>query len=169
MQSPLWSAVQDELNDLASNNTWSLVPLPGGRIPIGCKWLFKMKRNSDWSIARYKARLIAKGFSQKPGFDFEDMFSHVLKARTVRIILTLALSYKWHLRYVDVNNAIPHGDLAEDVFMVNPPGFEKCDACGKVLVCKILKALYGLKQAPGAWFERLNYFSLILYVFCLST
>lgn len=159
MQSPHLSvAIQDELNVLAVNHTWSLVSLPGGKVLIGCKWLFKIKRNYDGFIAMYKAKLVAKGFSQKHGLYFQDTFNHVVNAPTVRIVLTLALTHKWLVRQVDVNNAFLHGNLFQDVFMVQPPGFEKCDNSGKVLVCKLYKTLYGLKKEPRACFERLKIF-----------
>lgn len=128
MQSFHWETyIKEELNVLTINNTWCLTTLPGGRILVGCKWLFKIKRNSDGSIARYKARLIAKGFPKKRGFDFQDTFSHIVKAPTIRIILTLALTHKWLLRQVDVNNMFLHGELTEDVYMIQSPGFEQCD------------------------------------------
>lgn len=91
---------------------------------------------------------MAKVFSQKPGFDFQDTSSPVFKTSAVRIILTLALTHKWILRQVDVNNAFLHGELNKDVYMTQSPEFEQCDKTGKVLICKLHKALYGLKQVP---------------------
>lgn len=98
-----------------------------------------------------------KGFSHKPIFDFQDPFTRVVKAPTIRIILTLALTHKWLLIHVDVNNAVFHGD----VYMTQPHGFKQCDEHGRVLVCRLNKALYGLKQAPRVWFKRFKHF------FCL--
>lgn len=96
MKSTKWaSTVEEELKVLALNNTWCLTTLPDGRIPVGCKWLFKVKRNVDGSIDRYKARLVAKGFSKKLGFDFQYTFTPVVKAPTIRIVLTLTLTHKW--------------------------------------------------------------------------
>lgn len=92
MRYPNWvNAVKEELIALAINNTWSLIPLPGGRIPTGCKWLLKIKHNSDGYIVWHKAWLMTKGFLQKARFDFHDTFSPIVKVPTVRIILTLAL------------------------------------------------------------------------------
>lgn len=99
LQSPHWTlVVQEEVYVLSVNNTWSIVPLPSGRVSIGCKWLFRIKRNAHGDITRYKARFVAKGFSQKLRFDFQDIFSHVIKSTIVCMILSLALNHKWCLR-----------------------------------------------------------------------
>jgi histone deacetylase 1/2 len=151
---PKWlAAMQAEYTALLNNATWSLVSLPSNRKAIGCKWVFRVKENPDGSVNRYKARLVAKGFHQVQGFDFSETFSPVVKPVTVRIILTLALSYGWKLQQLDVNNAFLNGVLEEEVYMIQPPGFEVHD---KSLVCRLNRALYGLKQAPRAWFERLR-------------
>jgi histone deacetylase 1/2 len=129
------------------------VPLPPHRKAIGCKWIFRVKENPDGSINRYKARLVAKGFLQTPGFDFTETFSPVIKPVTIRIILTLAVTYHWTVQQIDINNAFLNGLLQEEVYMTQPSGFEASD---KTLVYKLHKALYGLKQAPRAWYERLT-------------
>ncbi|KAE8697713.1 hypothetical protein F3Y22_tig00110610pilonHSYRG00140 [Hibiscus syriacus] len=157
MQSAHWKeAVQSEYDALLKNNTWSLVKLPAGRIPVGCKWLFKLKRNPDGSVNRYKARLIAKGYSQVTSYDFTDMFSPVLKFSTFNVVLALAVSNDWELRHVDVNNAFLNGDLDDVVFMEQPPGFEQVADDGTPLVCKLQRALYGLRQAPRNWHAKLR-------------
>lgn len=99
---------------------------------------------------------MAKGFSQQPGFDFRDTFSLVVKAATIRTILAVAIMQGWSLRQVDVNNAFLNGDLTEEIYMAQPPGFEVEGPNGQPLVCKLTKALYGLKQAPRAWFQTLK-------------
>jgi hypothetical protein len=119
---------------------------------VGCKWVYKIKRNADGLVSRYKARLVAKGFHQQAGIDYDEMFSPVVKPTTVRIILTLAAQFNWPLRQLDISNAFLHGFLKEDVHMVQPPGF--VDASKPAHVCKLHKSLYGLKQALRAWFER---------------
>ncbi|BBG99703.1 Far-red impaired responsive family protein, partial [Prunus dulcis] len=116
------SAMTEEINALLKNNTWSLVPHSPLHAPVGCKWVFRIKRNSDGSIERYKARLVAKGFHQQPGLDFTETFSPVVKPATVRTVLSLAVSRGWSLRQLDVKNAFLHGFLDEDVYMTQPPG-----------------------------------------------
>lgn len=165
LSDPKWlEAMQAEYMALLNNQTWTLVTLPPHRKPIGCKWVFRVKENPDGSINKYKARLVAKGFHQQARFDFKETFSPVVKPVTIRVILTLALTFNWPVQQIDVNNAFLNDHLEEEVFMVQPPGFEASD---KSLVCKLNKALYGLKQAPRAWYERLTK-ALLQFGFCPS-
>jgi hypothetical protein len=98
----------------------------------------------------YKAHLVAKGFKQRYGIDYEEIFSPVVKSATIRLVLTLAVSRGWSLRQLNVKNAFLHGILEEEVYVKQPPGFE--DPYTLHFICKLDKALYGLKQAPRAWF-----------------
>jgi hypothetical protein len=116
---------------------------------LGEKWVFKIKRKVDGTIDRYKARLVANGYRKQYGIDYEDTFSPVVKAATIRLILSLAVSQGWHLHQLDVQNAFLHGILEEEVYMEQPPGFE--DKSKPRYMCKLDKALYRLKQAPRAW------------------
>jgi len=155
LRDPNWQqAMHDEYMALMRNKTWHLVPPSAGRNIIDCKWVYKIKRKSDGSIDRYKARLVAKGFKQCYDIDYEDTFSPVVKAATIRLILSLAVSNSWSLHQLDVKNVFLHGLLEEEVFMRQPPGYESKDRPG--YVCKLDKALYGLKQAPRAWYSRLS-------------
>jgi histone deacetylase 1/2 len=142
-----------EYQALAKNQTWHLVPRPKGKNIVGCKWVYKIKRKADGSVDRYKARLVAKGFKQKYGIDYEETFSPVVKAATIRLILSIAVSRGWSLRQLDVQNAFLHGLLDEEVYMLQPPVY--IDKRHPTYVCKLDKALYGLKQAPRAWHARL--------------
>ena len=137
-------AMQQEIKALQSNHTWSLVPLPTHKHPIGCKWVYKIKLNPDGTVERYKARLVAKGYNQVEGIDYNETFAPVAKLTTVRVLLSLAAIRNWHLHQLDVNNAFLHGDLSEEVYMKLPPGFGRK---GENRVCKLHKSLYGLKQA----------------------
>ena len=141
-----------EFDALQRQQTWSLVPLSSNQNVIGCRWVYKIKRNTNGSVSRYKARLVAKGFHQQAEVDFGETFSPVVKPPTVRIILSLATQNQWSLRQLDVSNAFLHGLLKEKVFIAQPLGF--VDSTLPSHVCHLQKSLYGLKQAPHAWFER---------------
>jgi Reverse transcriptase (RNA-dependent DNA polymerase) len=154
-----------EIDALAANQTWVLVPPPSNNHVIGCKWVFKLKRRSDGSIERHKARLVAKGYNQLEGIDFQETFSPVVRPTTVRVILSLATSLRWSIRQLDVQNAFLHGDLKEQVFMSQPPGF--LDQSKPDYVCLLSKSLYGLKQSPRAWFQKLSQ-SLLEFGFIAS-
>ncbi|RVW88563.1 Retrovirus-related Pol polyprotein from transposon RE1 [Vitis vinifera] len=151
-------AMSEEYDALVRNGTWELVPPEDITNLVGCKWIFRIKRNSDGSIDRYKARLVAKGFHQRPGVDYHETFSPVVKPTTVRLVLSIAVSNGWSLRQLDVNNAFLQGRLSENVFMAQPPGF--VDSDHPSYVCKLHKAIYGLKQAPRAWYHELRQFLL---------
>ena len=159
IKDPKWrQAMSEEYDALVRNGTWDLVPSHPSQNVVGCKWIFRTKRLSDGSVDRYKARLVAKGFHQRPGVDYNDTFSPVVKPTTVRLVLTLAVTHGWFLRQLDVNNAFLRGSLTKDVFMAQPQGFIDTDHPHHV--CKPRKAIYGLKQAPRAWYHELCQFLL---------
>jgi histone deacetylase 1/2 len=147
--------MNSEFEALLKNKTWHLVPPQYGKNIVDCKWVFKIKRNADGTLNKYKARLVAKGYNQRYGIDYEDTFSPVVKAATIRLILSIVVSRGWSLCQLDVQNAFLHGVLDEEVYMRQPPGFVSKDHPGHV--CKLDKALYGLKQAPRAWYSRLSH------------
>ena len=144
--------MDEEMKALEKNGTWEIVERPGGKKPVGCKWIYTVKHKSDGTIDRYKARLVAKGFTQTYGIDYEETFAPVAKMNTVRILLSLAAHSGWELNQFDVKNAFLHGDLEEEVYMEIPPRFSPKEGTSKV--CRLKKALYGLKQSPRAWFGR---------------
>ena len=119
LQDPKWrNAMSEEFTALVKHGTWELVPPSFTIKPIGCKWVFRIKHNSDGSISRYKARLVAKGFHQQHGFDYTETFSPVVKSMTIQTVLSIAVNNKWPLRQLDMNNAFLHGQLQENLFMV---------------------------------------------------
>ncbi|GKD85212.1 retrovirus-related pol polyprotein from transposon TNT 1-94 [Tanacetum coccineum] len=118
-------AMQEEIEALHKNKTWELVPLPGGKKPIGNKWVYKIKRNSDDQVERYRARLVVKGYAQKEGINFNKIFSHVVLMTTVRVVLAMCATYDLHLEQLDVKNAFLHGNLEENIYMLQPEGPNK--------------------------------------------
>lgn len=139
-------AIKDELESLMRNETWIVCDLPKTRTPIGCKWVFKRKLNSDNTVARYKARLVAQGFSQKPGIDYTDTYAPVVSLTSVRLILALAVQREFNIIHFDIKTAFLNGNISEEIYMKLPRG---CEETNKV--CLLKKSLYGLKQSPRAW------------------
>ena len=153
---PHWlAAMAKELEALETNKTWQLTLLPPGKKAIGSKWVFKTKLNPDGSIERYKARLVAVGYQQIEGQDFNQTFAPVEKLATVRILIAVATANHWPMCQLDVNNAFLHGFLEEEVYMVPPAGYTKAKE-GEV--CKLQKSIYGLKQASRQWNKELTKF-----------
>jgi hypothetical protein len=150
------TTMEDEYNSLLKNCTWDLVPLPKGRKLVRCKWVYRTKYATDGTIDKYKARLVAKGFSQVEGIDYSETFAPVAKMNSIRLVLSLVASRKWIVHQMDVKGAFLHGDLQEEIYMEQPPGFIQDSS----LVCKLKKSLYGLKQAPRAWYEKMDSFLL---------
>nr|GEX96557.1 ribonuclease H-like domain-containing protein [Tanacetum cinerariifolium] len=146
-------AINNEIKALIRNNTWTITNLPIGRKTIDNKWLYKIKYKSTGQIDKFKARVVAKGFSQKEDIDFDETFSPVVKMVTVRCLIRIVVFNDWPLFQLDVNNAFLYGDLNKDIYKSLPFGFECAD---KNKVCKLNKALYGLKQAPRRWNAKLT-------------
>ncbi|RVX07465.1 Retrovirus-related Pol polyprotein from transposon RE1 [Vitis vinifera] len=151
---PRWkAAMNEEMKSLQKNETWELVECPPGKKPVGCRWIYTVKYKADGSIERFKARLIAKGYTQTYGIDYTETFAPIAKINTVRVLLSLAANLDWPLQQFDVKNAFLHGELSEEVYMDLPPGCMVPEKqCQKV--CKLKKSLNGLKQSPRAWFGR---------------
>ena len=136
LQDPNWKlAMEQEYQALLKNQTWSLVPPPSNAKIIGCKWVFKLKHKLDGNIDRYKARLVAQGFHQTYGIDFFETFSPVVKPCTIRLVISIVVSSNRPIKQLDVHNAFLNGDLQEQVFMMQPPGFE--DSSFPTHVCRL--------------------------------
>ena len=142
-----------EINNLIANGTWEICDLPSGMRAIGCKWVFAIKRNPDGSIERYKVRLVAKGFSQRPGYDYVETFAPTVRMATIRTVLALAALEDLELHSLDISQAFINGDLDTEIYMEMPEGWDGAQK-GKVLCLK--KALYGLKQAGRLWNKKLH-------------
>jgi len=139
-------AMEEELDSHAQNGTWILVPPPANGRVLDCRWVFKVKYNTDTSVQRFKARLVVKGYRQRHGIDYDETFSSVCRHESIRLLLALAAQYGFYKRQFDVITAFLHGILEELIYMTQPEGFEIGD-----FVCKLLKSIYGLKQAPRCW------------------
>jgi len=131
-----------------------LVVLPEDKKAIGCKWVYKVKDNADGFVSRYKARLVAKGYAQTYGINYEETYSLVAKMTTVRAIIAMVAAKGWSLHQMDVKNVFFHGDLQEEMYMEQPPGY--VNQTHPNLVCRLKKTLYGLKQTPRAWSKKIG-------------
>jgi Reverse transcriptase (RNA-dependent DNA polymerase) len=125
-----------------------------GKRVIGLKWVYKLKKDSKGNVVKHKARLVAKGYVQQQGIDFEEVFAPVARIETIRLIIVLAVQRGWLLHHMDVKLAFLNGELLEEVYVTQPPGFKERGSEHKVL--RLHKALYGLKQAPRAWNSKLD-------------
>ncbi|PRQ45332.1 putative RNA-directed DNA polymerase [Rosa chinensis] len=148
------NAMQDELSQFARNDVWFLVPRPDSSNVIGTKWIFKNKSDEKGQITRNKARLVAQGYSQVEGLDFDETFAPVARLESVRLLFAIACHLRFILYQMDVKSAFLNGVLQEEVYVEQPAGF--IDPIHPDHVYRLKKALYGLKQAPRAWYERLS-------------
>jgi len=140
----LWKeAMVDEMASLHKNEAWDLVELSAGRKPIGNKWVFKKKTNAKGKVEKYKAQLVAKGYSQVPGIDFGDIFSPVSKVTSIRLLLSIVVAFDFEVEQMDVKTTFLCIDLEEEIYMKQLEGFAVKGK--KELVCKLKKSLYGLK------------------------
>ena len=156
-QAEKWKeAMEDEMQSLEKNKTWTLTTLPAGRQAIQNRWVFKLKLDGDGAVRRYKARLVAKGFSQRPGVTFEETFSPVVKHDSLRAVLAVVAQMDLHMLQLDVKTAFLNGDLHEELYMAQPSGFVVKGR--EAEVCKLNRSLYGLKQASRAWNQKFHGF-----------
>lgn len=148
------AAMESELKSHQENQTWELVRLPEGRKAVGSRWVFKVKRDAAGVPVRHKARLVAQGFSQQFGVDFEEVYAPVANQSTFRALVAIASKENIALKHLDVRTAYLHGDLKEEVFMRQPPGF--VEPGQEHFVCRLKKSIYGLKQSARCWNQKLQ-------------
>ena len=145
-----WKETADsEYQSLMENKTWKLVKLPTGRKPVVCKWIFKTKCTSDGKVERYKARLMAKGYTQKPGEGYDETYSPVVRYSSIRALLAFAVQNGMIVHQMDVVTAFLNGTLDEKRYIEQPPRYIKKGE--EHLVCKLKRSLYGLKQSSRCW------------------
>ena len=147
--------MNDELQSLKENEVWEVCDLPKDRKLVSCKWIFKLKDLPDGAL-KYKARLVARGFSQVEGVDFTETFAPVIRFQSLRMLLAKANEEGMFIHQMDVKTAFLYGDLDTEIYMELPEGFEDEKRQGKV--CRLKKSLYGLKQSPRCWNHKLDEF-----------
>jgi hypothetical protein len=148
-------AIFEELRTLEEAGTWELVDPPSGANIVGSKWVFRVKKDAAGHVVRFKARLVAQGFSQVPGVDYFDTFAPVAKLASIRTVLAMAAELDFELHQIDIKSAYLNGELTKDenIYMKQPPGYPAPNSSGKV--CHLLKTLYGLKQSGRRWYQKL--------------
>ena len=146
--------MESEIKSLAQHNTWTLTDLPKGKKAIGCKWVFRIKRDPNAEIVKFIPRLVAKRFTQRPGVDYFETFAPIAWKESINVALALAAKQDLVMENVDVDTAFLYGDVKEEIYMDQPDGFEHKRHGEKK--CLLHKALYGTKQAAREWNNRLN-------------
>ncbi|CAI7771264.1 unnamed protein product, partial [Closterium sp. NIES-54] len=142
---------EDEFQSHMENETWTLTNFPPGRKALDCTWVLRVKTDAEGRLERRKTRLVIKGFQQREGIDFQEVFAPVAKAPTLRLLLAAAAVCGWKVEQMDVKTAFLYGVVDEEIYMKQPEGYD--DGSGRV--CRLNKAIYGLKQAPRCWYARL--------------
>ncbi|GJR55772.1 putative ribonuclease H-like domain-containing protein [Tanacetum coccineum] len=154
LRDPAWvEAMQEELLQFKLQKVWILVDLPKGHRAIGTKWVYRNKKDERGIVIRNKARLVAQGHTQEEGIDYDEVFAPVARIEAIRIFLAYASYMGFMVYQMDVKSAFLYGQIEEEVYVCQPPGFEDPDHPNKVY--KVVKALYGLHQAPRAWYDTL--------------
>lgn len=144
-------AMDEEYNSLIKNKTWTLAELPPGKKALPYKWVFKTKSDQNGNVLRYKARLVIKGYAQKGGTDYEEIYSPVVRYTTIRYLLALAARYGLEIDQMDAVSAFLQGDIDREIYMQQPEQYKHGSQ-----VCKLHKSIYGLKQASRLWNLKLN-------------
>ncbi|GJS78100.1 putative ribonuclease H-like domain-containing protein [Tanacetum coccineum] len=159
LKDPSWiEAMQEELLQFKLQEVWTLVDLPNGKRAIGTKWVFRNKKDERGIVIRNKARLVAQGYTQEEGIDYDEVFAPVARIEAIRLFLAYASFKDFVVYQMDVKSAFLYGKIEEEVYVCQPPGFEDPDFPDRVY--KVEKALYGLHQAPRAWYETLSTYLL---------
>ncbi|GJS81430.1 putative ribonuclease H-like domain-containing protein [Tanacetum coccineum] len=154
LKDPSWiEAMQDELLQFKLQKVWTLVDLPNGKRPIGTKWVYRNKKDERGIVIKNKARLVAQGYTQEEGIDYDEVFAPVARIEAITLFLAYGLFKDFVVYQMDVKSAFLYGKIEEEVYVCQPPGFKDPDFPDRVY--KVEKALYGLHQAPRAWYETL--------------
>ena len=156
-------AMAKEMQSLMDHNVWTVTELPPNKKPVSCKWIYKLKTDASGNISQYKARLVAQGFTQRQGFDYDEIFSPVVRLESLRSIVSISCKYGLKIHQMDVCSAFLNGDLREEIYMTQPDGFVKEGYENHV--CKLRKSIYGLKQSARCWNEAIgNYLKELNFI-----
>ncbi|GJU18410.1 putative ribonuclease H-like domain-containing protein [Tanacetum coccineum] len=153
-----FDAMQEELIQFKIQKVWTLVDLPNGKKGIGTKWVYRNKKDKRGIVVRNKARLVAQGYKQEEGINYDKVFAHVARVEAIRLFLSIASFMNFPVYQMDVKSAFLYGTIEEEVYVCQPPGFMDPEFPKKVY--KVEKALYGLHQAPRGWYETLSSYLL---------
>lgn len=148
-------ATKDEVDAMLSNEVWEFTERPEGRKPIKCKWVFKYKTGPAGEVQRCKARLVARGYTQVEGIDFNETFAAVAKLDSIRLLFSYAATLGLHIHQMDVVNAFLLADIDEEIYAEIPQGVTAPDGISNPVI-KIKKSMYGLKQAGRNWYFKLH-------------
>ena len=159
-------AIKDEMKSIHDNHTFDLVKLPKDKKALNKWWIYRVKHKSYSTSPRYKARLVVKGYSQRKGVDFNEIFSPMVKMSSIRIVLSLTSTLDLEVEQMNVKTSFLHGDLEEEIYMKQLDGFH---VEGKEdYVCGLRNSLYGLKQAPRQWYKKFEFVMCESRKFCIT-
>ena len=144
----------EEYQSIMKNDVWDIVPRLEGRSVVTSKWIYRIKHAADGSVEKYKARFLARGFSQVEGIDYEETFSLFARYTSIQTIISLATSMGWKLHQMDVKTTFLNGEIEEEIYIEQPYVFVIHEKDSHV--CRLKKAFYGLKQVPRAWYARID-------------
>ena len=145
-------SMAEEYASIMKNDVWEVVPKLEGKSVVTSRWLYKIKYDVDGSIEKYKARFVARGFSQVKGVDYDETFAPIAWYTSIQSIISIAAKMGWQIHQMDVKTAFLNGIIHEEVYIEQPQGFEMHGR--ESHVCRLKKALYDLKQTPRAWYSR---------------
>ena len=155
VKSMKWRKTMDaEIEAIERSDTWELTNLPTEAKKVGVKWVYKTKFNENGEVDKYKAQLVAKGYTQEHEVDYTEVSAPIARLDTIRVVISLAALKEWTIYQLDVKSPFLHGELSEEVFVEQPPGYEQKGNEQKVY--RLKKALYGPKQAPRAWYSSIE-------------
>jgi hypothetical protein len=157
VQDPTWVDAMVEYDSIVKNSAWEVVPRPVNKSVVGLRWIYKVNKDVDRSVEKYKARFVASGFSRIEGIDYDETFAPVARYSSIRSIFALSAQMGWRIHQMDVKIVFLNGIIKEEVYIEQLEGFDIFSSDSHV--CQLKRALYGLKQAPCAWYTQIdNYF-----------